>query len=265
MTEEKPLPEPSPAQTNLDQLRAAHAPQAIRSRLQAQKSPSYLKDFVYGGLDGAVTTFAVVSGVAGAGLSANIVLILGVANLIGDGFSMAAGNFMGTRAEQEQLAKLRRTELRHIEHVPDGERAEIREIFKQKGFEGELLEQVVDVITSDEHRWVETMLQEEHGISLTPISALRAALTTFIAFIFIGFLPLVPFVASWLGISMTNQPYLASTLLTGGAFFLIGAAKSRFVDHHWAFAGAETLFVGGIAAGLAYLCGVLLAGLELPH
>ena len=185
-----------PPHDSVDQstLLAAHHPRHIRDRLSSQRSPSYLKDFIYGAIDGAVTTFAVVSGVAGAGLSSSIVLILGFANLIGDGFSMAAGNFLGTRAEREQLEKLRRMEQQHIMRVPEGEREEIRQIFLEKGFEGELLDKVVDVITADDHRWIETMLQEEHGMSLTEASGWKAAWTTFLAFVAIGAIPLFPFV-----------------------------------------------------------------------
>ena len=238
----------------------SHTEHGIAERLSEQRRPSYLKDFVYGAIDGAVTTFAVVSGVAGAGLSGNVVLILGVANLVGDGFSMAAGNFMGTRAEKEQLHKLRQMELAHIEHIPEGEREEIRQIFQQKGFDGPLLEEVVEVITADKQRWVETMLQEEHGLSLTPISAWKAAVTTFLAFLVIGTIPLLPFLGALFGFQTAESAYLISTILTGGAFFLVGAAKSRFVDHHWFYSGMETLIVGGVAAGLAYLCGLLLSG-----
>ncbi|TWT55830.1 VIT family protein [Thalassoglobus neptunius] len=243
-------------------LAAAHHPKHIRTRLSLQKNPSYLKDFIYGAIDGAVTTFAVVSGVAGAGLSSSIVLILGVANLIGDGFSMAAGNFLGTQAELEQMSKLRQMEQQHINEVPDGEREEIRQIFREKGFEGELLDRVVEVITADDHRWIETMLQEEHGVSLTRTSPWRAATTTFVAFLFVGAIPLIPFVFSFGGSSLIQTPFLASTALTGVAFFAVGAFKSRFVEQHWLRAGLETLLVGGLAAGLAYLCGLALGGLK---
>lgn len=242
-----------------EQMIASHVPRRIRERLAVQHRPSYLKDFVYGAIDGAVTTFAVVSGVAGAGLSANVVLILGVANLVGDGFSMAAGNFLGTRAELEQFARLRLREQQHIQFVPEGEREEVREIFRQKGFSGELLEQVVAVITEDENRWIETMLREEYGVSLIPVSAWKAALTTFAAFLIVGLIPLLPFVISGFGVVQLSQQYMLSTVLTGLAFFAIGAVKSRFVDRHWLYSGAETLIVGGLAASLAYACGVLLS------
>lgn len=243
------------------ELRASHTPEAIRTRLATGPESSYLRDFVYGAIDGAVTTFAVVSGVAGAGLDDVIVIILGVANLVGDGFSMAAGNYLGTRAEEQQRQRTREMEARHIETVPDGEREEIRQIFAAQGFSGESLDRVVEVITADRNRWIDTMLKEEHGLPLRGPAPLRAALVTFCAFLLVGGIPLAPFLPGLLFQLHVAAPYLVSTLLTGAAFFAVGAAKSRFVDQSWYASGLETLLVGGVAAALAYGCGLVLGNL----
>ncbi len=237
-----------------------HKPSAIAQRLELGFRHSYLKDFVYGAIDGAVTTFAVVSGVAGAGLSPGIIIILGAANLVGDGFSMAASNFLGTRAEQQLRARARRLEEEHIARYEKGEREEVRQIFAAKGFEGADLENAVRVITSDRDRWVDTMLQEEHGLPLSSPSAWRAAWTTFVAFLLVGLIPLLPFLWEFARGNVSSSPFLASTIMTAVAFVAVGAAKSRFVDHHWTVSGAETLAVGGAAAALAYVAGVLLKG-----
>lgn len=240
---------------------ADHSPERIRERLAAGPRQSYLRDFVYGAIDGAVTTFAVVSGVAGAGLNVEIVVILGMANLIGDGFSMGASNFLGTRAEVQLLERARRQELHQIRTYPEGEREEVRQIMQNKGFTGEDLERAVAVITSDEQRWVEMMLVEELGLSLESASPWRAALTTFASFNLIGLIPLLAFVVNWFVPAAIDNPYLWSAPMTGAAFFIVGTAKSYFVEERWYLAGLETLLVGGSAATLAYLVGMWLGGM----
>ncbi len=235
-----------------------HSPAAIRNRLLAGPSHSYLKDFIYGAIDGAVTTFAVVSGVAGAGLSSRVIVILGIANLVGDGFSMAASNFLGSRAEEQHRLKVRRIEEQHIELIPEGEREEVRQIMEAQGFAGRDLKRAVDVITSDRSRWVETMLKEEHGLALVGPSPWKAAVATFVAFILVGAVPLLPFLIPLLPGIHIASPYVWSTLMTGIAFFGVGAIKSRFVDQAWYWSGLETLGVGSGAAALAYICGLVL-------
>jgi VIT1/CCC1 family predicted Fe2+/Mn2+ transporter len=216
---------------------------------------------VYGAIDGTVTTFAVVSGVAGAGLSVGVIIILGFANLVGDGFSMAASNYLGTKAEEELRKKARRMEEEHIRKYPEGEREEIRQIFAGKGFEGDQLEHIVEVITADHKRWVDTMLVEELGLPLTSPSAIRAACVTMLAFVLVGIIPLLPFlVEPLLGISLFN-PYAASAVMTGIALFLVGAAKSWFINESWLRAGLETFVVGSAAAVLAYLVGLAFGGI----
>ena len=243
---------------------AEHTPQAIRERLEKSPGSDYLKDSIYGAIDGAVTTFAVVSSVAGAGLSSAIVIVLGLANLIADGFSMAAGNFSGTRAENQAAKKYRREEEDEIEKHPEGEKEEIRQIYAAKGFEGEILEEAVEVITSDKKRWVDTMIQEEHGLPLHPPSAMRAAVTTFVAFLAIGVIPLLAYFYDAATGGSLGNPFLVACLLTGVAFFAIGTFKSRFVDQHWLSGGVETLLIGVIAALVAYYIGYFLRPL-LPE
>lgn len=243
--------------TEAADLQDGHTPAAIAARLARQPAQSYLRDFVYGAIDGTVTTFAVVAGVVGADMSASVIIVLGTANLVADGFSMAVSNYLGTKSQQEELHRVRRIEEHHIDVIPDGEADEIREIFRQKGFDGELLERIVQVVTSNRQLWVETMLTDEWGLTLTTPVPWRAGLMTFIAFVVAGLLPLLPFVVSPTNGSQ-GTPFVWSIALAACAFFGIGAIKSWFVGHSWWRAGLETLTLGGGAALLAYATGALL-------
>jgi VIT1/CCC1 family predicted Fe2+/Mn2+ transporter len=241
-------------------IRATHTPDAIQDRLRAGPVHSYLRDFIYGAVDGIVTTFAVVSGVSGAGLPSEVVIVLGAANLAGDGFSMAVSNYLGTRADRQLVDRAWRVEEAHIAAYPDGEREEIRQIFQAKGLSGSDLEQIVRAVTSDRKRWISTMVQEEYGLSLRGASPLRAAAVTFAAFVLLGALPLISFIWRFVSPNTAIEPYFVSSVITAIAFFGVGAVKGRFVYQSWYWAGLETSIVGGVAAVLAYLVGMVLRG-----
>jgi VIT1/CCC1 family predicted Fe2+/Mn2+ transporter len=148
-------------------------------------------------------------------------------------------------------------EYRHLDLEPEGEREEVRQIFLGKGFSGDELSRLVDLVTSDRARWVRTMLTEEYGLPQQVRSPWRAAFATFSAFILCGLVPLLPF--------LTNSPdaLLQSTILTGAVFFAIGSVKSRWSTSTWWSSGLSTFAVGAIAAGVAYAVGVLLR--QLTH
>lgn len=243
---------------NRERLLGEHKPNAVRDRLAAPVRASTLPDAVLGGIDGCVTTFAVVSGAFGAGFSPQVALVLGFANLLADGFSMAVSNYEAGQAQLAQISSTERTEREHIALVPEGEREEIRQLFRAKGFEGELLERVVEVLCQDQDVWVATMLQEEYGLSAVGLSPLRAALATFVAFLAVGTLPLLPY--AFTGLGSTTQ-FLASLGLAGAVFLSIGMLKSAVYGLPAWRSGLRTLFMGTTAAGLAYATGYLAHGL----
>lgn len=238
-----------------------HTPEAIAARLTSGPRLSYLRDWVYGGIDGAVTTFAVVVGVIGAELSTRTILILGAANLVADGFSMAAGNYLGTRAETDEYKMLEKLERRAIQALPEGETEEVRQIFIQKGFGGEALDTAVRTIVADRDRWVRLMMQEEYGQPFFLRSPWRAALSTYSAFVACGLVPLAPYVLRVKGDPASGPSLTWACALTGATFFGIGSLKSRWSITPWWRSGLSTLLVGGLAAGLAYWVGRLLATL----
>ncbi len=231
-------------------LEHSHTPQAIHNRLARGFHGNYLRDWIYGGIDGAVTTFAIVAGVVGANLSASVVLILGFANLVADGFAMAASNYSGTKAERDEYERVLGIERRHVVLEPEGEREEIRQIFAAKGFTGADLERAVSVITADPALWTKTMATEEYGLSPTLKSPLWAAFSTFAAFILCGCVPLVTFLSTG-GLD-------ACVAATGATFFGVGAIKSRWSPAGWLRSAVETFLIGMSAAALAFAVGFAL-------
>jgi len=222
----------------------------------------HFEDFIYGAFDGSVTTFAIVAGAIGASLSPMIVVILGFANLFADGFSMAVGNYQASKARLEYIQKERAREEWEIDNMEESERQEIRDIYAKKGFTADLLEEIVKVITARKKVWVDTMMKEELGLIEDGRRPLDTAASTMLGFVAIGIIPLVPFLFIYLaGVHLNSESFAYSVASTSVAFFLIGVIKGKIVKKPLIRSGLVTLFVGGIAASVAYLVGNLLASL----
>ena len=173
----------------------------------------YLPQFVYGGIDGAITTFAVVAGVIGASLSSTIVLILGFANLFADGFSMATSNYFSTKSENDL----------DFEKKSDYANDKVRQY---------------------------SLAQHRASRKKNKKVPLKTAFATFIAFILVGLIPLLSFVY---GNEMSvRSQFLYSAILTGFAFFIVGFYKGFITKKNPLKSALETLIIGSIAAGLAF-------------
>ncbi|HXH18729.1 MAG TPA: VIT1/CCC1 transporter family protein [Chitinophagales bacterium] len=227
-----------------------HGSNSLLSRFQ-----EYLAEFVYGGIDGSVTTFAVVAGAAGAGLDSAIVIILGFANLLADGFAMSVGSYLSNKSEIDNYEKHKRIEYWEVENMKEDETEEVRQIFRERGFEGELLEKAVGVITADKDRWVETMMKDELQMIPPNKNPFAVGGMTFFSFITVGFIPLLIYVLDYLtGLDDVNL-FLYSSALTFVAFCIIGFLKS-YVNETSRLKGIiETVLLGSIAATVAYFVG----------
>jgi VIT1/CCC1 family predicted Fe2+/Mn2+ transporter len=241
--------------------KASIAAHKARAPEEHKTSGQYMKSAVYGGLDGVITTFAIVAGVAGASLSAGVVLILGFANLIADGLSMAIGDYLSTKAEQEYHAAERRREAWEVKNYPAGEKQELMEIYRAKGLSEKEAKSVVETFAKHEEAWVDIMMVEELGIVESDESPMKNARITFISFICFGFLPILAYVLSlWFGLFADNI-FVVACVLTGMTLFTLGALKVKFTGKNWFFSGSEMIIIGGIASAAAYLVGFLLSGL----
>ena len=222
-----------------------------------QKLQEYLSEFVYGGIDGAVTTFAVVAGGFGADLDAGIIIILGFANLFADGFSMSVGAYLSAKSNKENYKKHESIEYWEIENLPETERKEIVDIYRAKGFEGELLEKVVDQITSNKDLWVAEMMKDELNLMEETKSPVKIGAATFASFLIVGFIPLLVYLWTFFYPSDINI-FFWTSVLTGLAFVVVGALKSLVNQTSPIKSIAETVALGLLAAIVAYYVGDIL-------
>lgn len=241
----------------MSKLVHSHQSEDIKERLLQVGNTNYVRDFIYGSIDGTVTTFAIVSGVVGAGMSNEAIIILGLANVLADGFSMASSNYLGTKAEIDEKNLIYRYEKEQIADSPEGEKEEIRQIFQMKGFAGEDLEKIVKVISQNENEWLKIMMQEEYGIGLNERNPWKSGLSTFMAFVICGIVPLLPFMLN------LNRDFLISSILAGITFFLVGALKSKWSLESFYMSGMKTLMIGAISSAIAYFTGSVLESLVI--
>lgn len=217
----------------------------------------YLKDLIYAASDGIVTTFAVVAGATGANLSSTVIIILGFANLLADGFSMAVADYLGTRSEIEYYEREREREIKEVEETPEVERGEVRQIFRAKGLSLALADRLSEIISSDKKVWVDIMMTEELGLMPSGgESPFRGAISTFLAFVAAGFMPLVFFTIPYTFSGASIFDF--SVLTTAMSLFIVGAIRTRLTKRNWLRSGLEVLLAGGAAAAVAYLSGFLL-------
>lgn len=217
----------------------------------------YLSEFVYGGIDGCITTFAVVAGAIGASMGSDVILILGFANLVADGFAMSVGAFLSAQSDKKMYKKFMRSEIDSIKNDPKSERDEVRDIYREKGFEGELLEQVVDVICADDKRWVDEMMKNEIGLSEEKKSSFMIGLATFISFNLIGLIPISLYLVD-LFFPLNTNLFLWTSVFTGLGFVIIGMLKAHVTKENPIRGVFETLTLGSVAAFLAYALGFAL-------
>ena len=224
----------------------------------------YIAEFVYGGTDGAITTFAVVAGAEGASLGLSVVIILGLANLIADGFSMSVSNFISTKTARDNFDRHKAIEKWEIDNLTETEVNEIREIYAAKGFKGILLEKVVEVITSNKEVWVDTMMKEELEMTKDNKTPIKTAFVTFISFVFVGAIPLLSYIFAGSSVSPgTQELFMYSSILTGFALATIGSLKSIVTKKNLFVGIFETVLLGGLAALTAYFVGDVLESIIL--
>jgi vacuolar iron transporter family protein len=217
----------------------------------------WIRDATLGANDGLVSVLTLVAGVAAAA-SGEVVLLAGIAGVVAGAISMGVGAYVSAKAYRSYYRKELRQEVREMREKPHVEREEVREIYRERGFEGELLERVVDTITSNPRVWLKVMMSEELGLSAQFGRPLAAAAVVFVAFLAGGVIPVVPFLfASGIGALVTSFFVTAAALLVAGAF------RSRYTGEQPLVAGFELVGMAALGVGVAYLIGRVV-GVAIP-
>lgn len=233
----------------------------IRSEHHKGKFSHYLREVVYGGNDGIVTTFAVVAGFAGAqkdpatsAVPMVAVLLFGLANLLADGISMSLGSFLSLRADQDVYHSEQLKEAYEIRANPGQEFIETVEILRKKGYSQTDAKAMTRLYQKNKTYWAEFMMKDElempNPFQENPLSS---ALATFFAFVLFGAIPILPFAI----FTHTTSLFGVSVLFTAGALILLGILRSQVGGRSTARALVETILVGGISAFVAYAVGTL--------
>jgi len=225
--------------------------------MHAHAAGKYIGDLIYGANDGIITTFAVVAGAVGASLSSSVIIILGFANLLADGISMGASNYLGKKSEVDYAKAQREKEDWEIDNLRELEVEEVREIFGRKGFSGQDLERAVEIVISDRNVWLDTMMRDELGIIEDENDdPKRHGVVTFFAFAFFGLFPLMPYLAG-----SSVEPFPLSIVVGVLTLFIVGASRSYVTAVSWFRGGIEMLLVGSVAATAAYFVGKFIEGI----
>ena len=214
---------------------------------------SRLADVILGGQDGLVNVLGVILGVAAATQDARIVIAAGLAATFAESISMGAVAYTSTLANDDLYLSEREREYRHIHLAPDVEIEEIRDIYRKKGFEGETLDKIVEVITSNPDVWVNVMMSEE--LQLTPpekTNALRSALIVGVSALAGSLIPLLPFFFWTVGLSIWFSIVIAALTL-----FVVGIYKARVTVGRPLRSGLQMALIGTISALAGYLVGLI--------
>jgi len=211
---------------------------------------------ILGGQDGLVNILGIILGVIAAGGSTTVLLVTGIAAAITESISMGAVGYTSTASERDYYIAERERERREIEADPEAERDEVRSIYAAKGFSGELLDQVVDTITSNRDRWLETEMNEE--LHLQPVETpdiLRSAVVITIATLIGHLIPLVPFMLLERGAALVTAFVVSALVLFG-----VGAYTAISLVGDWRISGLRMLIIGLGAAAIGYAISSLIGG-----
>lgn len=213
------------------------------------RSSNTVQDIVIGMADGLTVPFALAAGISGAVDSVHIIITAGLAEIAAGSIAMGLGGYLAARTAEQHYKSERERELYEIDHLLEREREETREIFSEYGLEPAQVEQIIDTISKDKQKWADFMMRYELGLEKPDINrAPLSAITIGGSYIVGGLIPLT----SYILLHDIKQALIASTISTLSALGIFGAIKGKLIGAQPLKAALQTMFVGGLAAMVAY-------------
>jgi vacuolar iron transporter family protein len=249
---QNPTPQNSTPRNSTPQTGADRPAAGLPDHHHSDVSGGWLRAAVFGAMDGLVTNISLIAGVGGGGAGADVILLSGGAGLVAGAISMGLGEFTSVRTQNEQIAAEVEKERLELERHPEEEKAELVEMWRERGLSADLAERVADELSQDPAAALRVHSQEELGVDPEEMaSPAKAAVSSFLCFSVGAFLPLLPYAI--------GVPLLWLALALGGAgLFAAGAIVSRFTTRTWWGNGLRQLLLGAAAAGATYLVGLLI-------
>jgi vacuolar iron transporter family protein len=213
------------------------------------KESASIRDLVFGFGDGINTSLGIVAGVGGAVIGPDVVILAALIGMFTGAKAMAVQNYRAVKSQREILESEIKREEFEIKNMPERERQEIEQVYREKGFTGDDLKMVVDKITSNKDVWLKTMLTEELGLNLEILgSPLKGALVMFGAFLLGGILPILPYFVVKAGIISSIIAIGIAIVMSVASSFVVGALKARLAKKNWIKGGIE---MAGLGTGIA--------------
>jgi len=241
--------------------RLAHSSKANHHGTEQHQGATgeYIQAVVFGGLDGIITTFAVVMAAAASKLTYANILILGFANLLADAIGMGVGDYLSSKAESDHAESEKARERWEIENMPEAEKQEMREIYMAKGLSLEEATEVVDILFQSKEAFLDVMMVEELGILVEDDNSAdwKGAIITFVSFLVLGGLPMLPYLVNgdFSRVAGADKIFWSSIGVFAFTLYGLGAYKGHITGRPWWLSGFQMIINGSVTSGIAYAIG----------
>jgi vacuolar iron transporter family protein len=214
-----------------------------------------VRDVVIGMSDGLTVPFALAAGLSGAVSNTAIIVTAGLAEIAAGSIAMGLGGYLAARSDAEHFQSERVREEREVRELPEVEKAEVQEVFESYGLTAQESKPLVEALALRPQAWVDFMMRFELGLEEPEARrAFISAATIGCSYIAGGLIPLSPYFF----IPDAHTALIVSVVVTLLALFVFGYIKGRFTGTHALRSAFQTMLIGGVAAGAAYLIAKLI-------